>query len=638
MAKCSADAIKKVESIRQKFKESMREDYKSLPVKSDNARRIYKGILEALSDKENWMDKVEPLLSDFKIFKKPLVNRTTKTNGKDIVEALHIESITKVEGKNNVYLIKYYTGTDYKPADREIDANGKVLLEDSKASFSVEGIKRAIAVLNDVESEVEVVGAKKKSKFKQRDKHDYELAIEDNINNIDNALELADTLYNIGTTEVSEEHRNSLNEVLKLFVNPLKQFIPKMNAYVKENANENDGILQIDGNDITPRGIYIDVGRRGRPVKKEMSPMETYVHETVHAATEYAFRLNNGFTSATKSRLRKIYTKAMKEITVEDLMDPNSGFSSEEERAHAEAMLKYMKNKETGLREFITHGLTNERMISRLKDIQVKTEQKKATNIWEMLKNVASSIIETAFNIARHETKNQDMHKLLTKLSLDLAETNNAANELSSSFTVLEKGSEAIDKANKFISDMFDGVGERAQGMKLTKRPPGAGAFQRTLWMLRNLIKLAGDDTSRADYEYMLSGLGMKPEGFVQTVLRGFSVDDSLQETVENMVLLSGNVDQNRETMATQVGNAVILGFKEKPTKKEQEAITVSILDTDVQSLIEDMSIDDIGRIMNDEAELDKEIARETANIKKNASEADYYYYWLITVVMIHSC
>ena len=484
------------------------------------------------------------------------------------------------------------------------------------------------AVVEEGSKDVVSFGSSKKSKKKRRKVDDYTLQDGDFVNNPDNVKKLMGELIEVDEVSISDSHKNQLESIVDIFVSTGRKFIPDMKVYLDKKADENGGALVVHGNDSTPRGIYVGVGGKVQNALSQKSAAEVYVHELIHGATAFALAYNKEAAAHTRSRLEKLYEHVMGKVTAEDLMPVGSDYDMDREREVAQAVFDHMSGAD-GLEEFITHGLTNERFVSKLKDITMEREVVKAKNAWEALKQMFTMLLEAAFNVKRGESSSSRSYDLLVKLSLDLAKTNNKAIRTDADLSVFGKMGEAIDKVNEYIAGKQDEY-EKYMGSKPIEMLKGDETrFGKFVWMARNIWRFTNDPKMRPFYENVMSEIGVKPEGFFQSILRGFSNDDSLATIVEKLGMESGNIDGKREEMVTTVGNLVFAMFDKKPDRVTQEILTGAVLDTDLQAIYGEYSTEELRGMLTDDKKLTAAInasRKELLDSKAARNDLKYFY------------
>ena len=446
------------------------------------------------------------------------------------------------------------------------------------------------------------------------------------INDPAKVKELALELDSGSDVKVTEEHKADLLGIVDTFVG--HGYTKDLKLMMNKKGSVSFGQFIPYGNKNQAKGIYITPGGEKRRAKNQQGPMEKYIHELVHASVYYAIESRDPSVADTLLRLGKLHKQAIAEITVDDLMPSGSDYDVKEERKNAEALLNYIQGKD-GLHEFVANGLTNENLIAKLKKITVKRgKQEKAENMWEAVKNMFSEILGILAGIVKREPISMNAHALLAKLSLDLARANNRAIAAKQEQGVIKVIGGKIDDMNRLIIAAEKGLSAKAKGAGVPKLPENPTKLQSAKYIAKSLFRYYSDPMARPHYENALTALGFTPDGIVQQLLRSVSKDDDQQRMLEELGLLSNNIDQKREDLAAVQSNNIRNGFDKKLTKFEMETLTEVMLDTDLHVLYTEKGLDKTMEIIANENMLNAEIDSTTLVLKelaKTNGDANYY-------------
>ena len=436
----------------------------------------------------------------------------------------------------------------------------------------------------------------------------------DLVRNPEKAIELAERLAAIDKVQISEKHKKRLVEILKTLTNPMKEFIPETAIYLNDKANKNGGMMLVGGE---REGIYINQQDRAPTRSMQMSATEAYTHEMVHAATYYAIKQSGAKVAGTIQRLNALRERAMKEIVAEDLL-PEVSIDREADLAEAQKILDYM-NKD--LNEFLAIAMTNEKVFNRLSKMEAyQGKKEKYDSLWDMLVDQVKVILDTVFRLGRREEKGLKNDKLLMKLMLELAENNNQALKIEKE-SLLDQAFDFKDDLDEKASEYLEKLGDLAKAKKLGTMPENLTEVGKYKWALKGAYKFVADPDTREVFELMLSSIGAKPEGWIQTTLRNFRDSDSLQLIVERMGLLSKQIDSRRENTRRNISNAVLEGFSKEPSKTELTALSLAVLDTDLGTVYETYGSDKVKTLLESDEELQKEIAKVEDELSSMASK-----------------
>lgn len=542
-----------------------------------------------------------------------------------IVEVYKVEKIAV-----NQYKVHHLTDKLGKEGFTLVNRKGQSIGK-GKSWYPAATMKKLIAELGIVDNSdiVETIAdADMKSKGTDEDAKIYDEAFYTDmgaelVKNPKKAVEFARELDALDDVNISDSHRENLVKVLETFLAKGNKFIPEMHVYLNTLAEENGGVIEFQGED---RGIYLNAARGAKQkAGNQMGSMETFTHEIIHAATEYALHTNKAEIAPLVARLRKLQSDTMKEMTVEDLLPKHSPLSEEAEMAIAKKRLSYLRSKD-GLSEFITLGLTNEQVMAKLETIMVYKKREAAKGFFGALLEMIKMLFESVMQMRRHETKDTRGNELLANLSFEIAKANNTAIRAHKR-GIVAMTSDLIDRINKPISDMIRSIEARAEKKAFPKLKANATKWDRAIWTFKNAWRLLIDDRTRTHMENVLSVMGMTQEGTVQTEIRNLMKTDSLQRIVERMGLARGQLDRLREDRNQFTLVALREGFKEKPTRDQDEAIKLAILDTDLASIFDDYSIEEVIELMSKGPKLTVEINNIIGQLRAKHEKGDANYY-----------
>ena len=444
----------------------------------------------------------------------------------------------------------------------------------------------------------------------------------DLVNNPENMIEFMKSLYEIDDVQISDEHKARLEKVVTMIAGVGKNFIPETAVYLNTEASRNGGFIKFEG---INKGIYIGVGGKASD-RTQMSAAEAYVHELVHAATEYAKHNRKSEVAMTILRLQQLREDAMKTLTIEDFLPDKMQYNSKDEYLAAKKTYEYLTDPKVGLSEFIAIGMTNEKLIKHLEGVKAyRDSEAKEKGFFNALYGMVEKLFRAVMLRARSESREIKGDELLAKLMMELARANNKAMIAKKAGMASKIGDTYMymnDSISKFLKKFTD------VEFDFEKPPLSAGKIANFKWFAKNIFKLLTDERSRPHVENMLSeSFGRRAEGFTQTLIRDFREKDSMQRVMQSLGLESGSIDRVREHEAQLVGSLVVNGFKTKPTKEQQEAMTLAMLDTDLSSIFENYGIEKIKKILESPEALDAEIKKVRLKVWNSTDKATGNYY-----------
>jgi len=434
-----------------------------------------------------------------------------------------------------------------------------------------------------------------------------------NFKSIESLLEELDSMDNIGT---SDEHKTHIMRIAKHLVNGLKKPVQEMNVYLSDKYAKNHGFIEFKNNP----GIYLKRGYETRTHGTDMSLIETFVHELVHGATHYGFKEHKVELSRELILLSKLRRKALEVLTPEDLMG-DVVLNEAEEYKIAEDRLDYMAG-ENGLEEFMAMALSNEKIFNKLKGIKL-SEKKKVTTLWDSLSNAFTSIMDSVFALMGKKERTMQGDKLLMKLVSDIGKLNHEAEYVKSN-TYTAQASRLIDAAEEKFTTWFDNLEKKNQEIVIEKLAEGENLG--LVDKMRAIQFVVSSEKGTPVLQNVLSILGLKQEGSVQTILRHMKHADEFGNIVQSLTLASSQVDMHREHTATTVAHSINKVFKGKMTKARKKALYIATMVAGNDTLVEDYSEKELLALYKSDKNVDVAIARVEENITKDLSIEDQRY------------
>ena len=481
--------------------------------------------------------------------------------------------------------------TDMMEMIRDIDVDKSTKL-DEEIPIELEGDKQSIEEL------------KSDPYFKET--QEYDELVETVNNDYTKMSALLDKLIELDPKEVSQEKASSLKDTLGSFVTQGGEFLKEMKIYLSQNADITSGKINIDSKE-----LYLNVGNG----TSNMSLGEVFVHEVVHAATAYAIEDNATDAASTIGRLHDLYQDVIRATTKDEWVEAFEESGMDEETANNTYEYIFV-NSENGLHEFIAHGLTNDVVIDKLKTMEVYKDRTDADNWFQRLVDLFSNLMDNVFSRFRGE-QGIKADKLLLKLTVELAQANNKAANIARE-DLGAKFYDQADKLEEFLVDMID----RAEGIfdKATMpKHPGKDASKIELakWAIKVLgVGVFTSKENKKDFYDLLRGGGFKANQLLQVIIRGLSERDETFKHFELLALGVNNIDQVKNERRASINKAVSLGFKEKLSSLEDEAVGMMVIENDLQSIWEDYDHNTLMKLIEDPKELEKEIKRKKKELQ----------------------
>ena len=437
----------------------------------------------------------------------------------------------------------------------------------------------------------------------------YETRIVDSINNPDKMIELGEELASL--EGLTGPHKKVLMDKLNKVSNNLKNNVKDLVIKVNKEADRTGGALSFDTESAV---LYVGVG----PRNTNMSALEAYVHELVHAMTYMAINSNDPFMSKDINMLKKIREEVIAKFSDKDVM---KHMVHPDEKV-AKDMMDYISSKDVGLHEFVAYAETNETVRSMLQSV---TLAPKAKESYPDLASKLSGILENLWDKLMGYitgTAGKNGLELAESAIMNIVNANARAQEKKRNFVATKIG-DTFTATESSIKNFMDKMEEKAKNAKpidWSKDGPVNNVWNATKMVSRALV----DDNQRKVFDFTASVFGLKPEGTVMTVLRDMSQSDIVQDMAERLGLLSQKVDQEREHMATTTAATIRKGFSRKLEKYESDALTSVLLDTDIGSIWYSY---DVKGMLEDETKIGEAIKEIKGKLKAKVDTKTYNYY-----------
>ena len=436
----------------------------------------------------------------------------------------------------------------------------------------------------------------------------YETRVLDGINNPESIIELGEELAELEDFE--GPHKQVLLEKLGFIAGKLKGSLGDMIIKVNGNADRTGGAIVFDAN---KANVYIGVG----PRNVNMSALEAYVHELVHGLTKFAIDSNSPMLAKQVSTLKRVRETVIDKFNEESVMK----FMAHPDRTVAKEMLDYVSNRDVGLHEFVAYAETNATMRAMLESVTLDKKKEEYPDLASKLSGMLESLIDLVLGFI-NGTRGKNGLELAEAAIINLVNANVKAQE-SKRKGIVTKVGEQFNAVESNIKKYMDKMEEKAKSAKPIDWSK-TGVVHNNWNNLKVVGRAMVDDNYKRVLESTMSGVGLKPEGFVQTVIRDMSQSDPVQDMAERLGLLSQKVDQEREMIADITASTIRKGFDRKLEKFERDALTSVLMDTDIGAVWEAF---DVKAMLEDESKLGEAIKVTKGKLKGKVDEATYNYY-----------
>lgn len=441
------------------------------------------------------------------------------------------------------------------------------------------------------------------------------------------------TTDKVSTTQEQMRNIDEANgrAMSKEFSNHLKGVLSELSSLASEAVNgvkvkyfKSKGKGHNEGEYLTKlREILI---KEGIPLSKgnftgTASLEETYGHELLHAITYYVIKAQAGGNPLTRelSMLHKRYLSVMTPSKLAKHI--NSGIPSKDLEVANRIMGHFENNTIEGLSEFIAIALSNEAVWNSLKDIEVKNDPNYDNMTFgERVVAKAMKMFNTFFNsIYRKYQDNDTMQKAMLAMATKIAAANSKAeykldkemdyNTLETAdtlTTVANSLSSGLDKVDEVTSEKLNKLKDyvKSKGVKLVSVPKSKRRKHNSRWEeIRGLVSiLASDVVGNKSVEATLSvahDIGLHYNGIIQYVVSEVSQMSEMKRIAEYLSRKRELLDSNRVTEIRANTEALEEYFNTPLTLAENQVLGEGMLDTDLSSLLDHYSIDELPDILN---------------------------------------
>lgn len=388
-----------------------------------------------------------------------------------------------------------------------------------------------------------------------------------------------------------------------------EDFMPELKLYLNKEAERNAGVVTSDGNVIVDVASNMD--------KSDKSATEVYMHEIIHAITKFAIDSGKLEVFPIVNELEHLRDEAAKIFTYKDFMPEKYLDKAEAEKA-AKARYEYIFKQPKSLHEFIAYGMTNPKVMNKLKRNKSKRPSQKGSSLFRWLSDKVNALLDVVLGKVKWGNIDKSMKAQLQQLTFELMKHNNEAVREVEKKSVSSIG-KGLDISNEVLAGVLDKAFKYLEGKpgEIPTPPRNGTLVENTLYTLRFLPKLLLRKDLKAIRNQALSALGMKPEGTVQNVLRDVEDPDALERQIEQLISDSNTIDRVRELTVDVVRSEVQSKFNRKLDKVEEEAITLSAIDTDLSSIYKEYGSKKIVELLRNPEALSKKISTVKTQLKK---------------------
>jgi len=442
-----------------------------------------------------------------------------------------------------------------------------------------------------------------------------------------NSKRIFASLETMGNVKDTPEHKKQLESVLGDVVNEVLQELDstklEYDLQIAENGDTTYGAIK-------GKQVRINIAEQGTKASStaNMSAQETYVHEMVHAVTTYAMD-NNTFT---RKQIKNLFEEVKSKVTIEDFLpkdadgNPVTVAKTDAEYIAAKERFQYIFENASGhsLNEFLAFGLTNKKFIEILSGIDaIPTADLKSGSLWKRTKNLFQAILHWVNGSIFRMGKNAKADEALLILTKSLIQTNYTKDR------GIFRHLEVINKLNTVALEQLNSkVLEPLQNYrKVLRDKQDKNLPERVIRALLALPEISKTTVHSDIVRQVLRAAKIVEDTIIVALARELiGVTDRNAKFHELLRISKMTVDQARKQVADSVAKDLLDHYSIRLDEKEAVAITKVLLKTDLVSLLGSHSIDDISKLLTDEAHLATSIKDiETQLDQYGVANSNYY-------------
>lgn len=451
-----------------------------------------------------------------------------------------------------------------------------------------------------------------------------------------NSEQVFDELQQVSLIKDEPEHLEYLRSVLNNVVNKVVQpFDLHLGA-----SDQTETIGATDGVDM----FIVNQTQGSQPLSGSlangirMSASEVFVHELVHNVS--MFGIDNKY--AERNELYKLWLQVKKVVTVRDFMNDPSMLESDprfaDEYQAAEQRYKHVfeprrdtvvngRVKSNYLHEFVALGLTNNNFRKALSKIEY---QNKASEM-DTATGSLGRLVQGIYNW---------FNKLLNTLNAKLLSTygkpvDQQLAQLFQSFAGIDSSNKAqlrkhMERATEVFTRPVQEVINRVQpGIERNLVQPLDKFKKLTKKQIKEAVKNGKvqtvTDITNETYNKLRQSNSTAANLFLSLVTESRGRFNAVAVLHDMKRLANKNIDRYRMQVRNDYRTAINEAFAEKLTVQEKDALSYTFLKTDITSLLNDFSQDQIIELMRDKQYLAQTIQQYEANLNQYTGYTAFY-------------
>lgn len=317
-----------------------------------------------------------------------------------------------------------------------------------------------------------------------------------------------------------------------------------------------------------------------------MTPIEVYMHELLHAVTEYAIRSNEPEIQSIVKNAEDIRAKVMKQYNSNkaklDLAN-RLGMTGTDSKKIADVTKAYIDYMNGSISEFIAIAMTNKEIQTDIANV----DKEKGKGFIERLVRFFSRLLNALTNTPQEITlDNSTGSQAVYELAVRLANNNNNLKSVYKDLRYRNTLQKWLGLANKLTNNTV-GKWIDNQSIKLE-----AGNPAKNIYSLVKYIAFATRNPTIAHkaMDLLVNKFNFSPMGFMATTLSNMSTLDDPKRMVNELLAKSANLDKERLLLHTSLEKELRNNFSRDLSKQESKDLGKIIQTYDLRAIDDDVS------------------------------------------------
>lgn len=317
-----------------------------------------------------------------------------------------------------------------------------------------------------------------------------------------------------------------------------------------------------------------------------MTPIEVYMHELLHAVTEYAIRSNEPEIQSIVKNAEDIRAKVMKQYNSNkaklDLAN-RLGMTGTDSKKIADVTTAYINYMNGSISEFIAIAMTNKEIQADIANV----DKEKGKGFIERLVRFFSRLLNALTNTPQEITlDNSTGSQAVYELAVRLANNNNNLKSVYRDLRYRNTLQKWLGLANKLTNNTV-GKWIDNQSIKLE-----AGNPAKNIYSLVKYIAFATRNPTIAHkaMDLLVNKFNFSPMGFMATTLSNMSTLDDSKRMVNELLAKSANLDKERLLLHTSLEKELRNNFSRDLSKQESKDLGKIIQTYDLRAIDDDVT------------------------------------------------